>query len=94
MLQHSKGKIRENSKSVVKKEKKREMPGPEMESLSLGAQLASLLLQIEICNLSQEILYGSRQGVHEVPGIGPVQLLHLRLWPWLRFAFQFQRIIG
>lgn len=55
------------------------MPGPEMETLSLGAQLASLLLQIEICNLSQEILYGSRQGVQEVPGIGPVQLLHLRL---------------
>lgn len=46
------------------------MPGPEMETLSLGAQLASLLLQIEICNLSQEILYGSRQVVHGVPGIG------------------------
>lgn len=67
------------------------MLGLEMETLSLGAQLASLLLQIEICNLSQEILYGSRQGL---PRIGPVQLLHLRLWPCLCFAFQFQRIIG
>lgn len=34
-----------------------------METLSLGAQLASLLLQIEICNLSQEIFYGSRRRV-------------------------------
>lgn len=90
MLQHSKRRIRENLKS----RKNREMPGPEMETLSLGTQLASLLLQIEICNLSQEILYGCRQGVHGVPGIGPVLLLHLRLWPWQRFAFQFQRIIG